>query len=109
MNDTIKTSWVVIPEASAYVAVCLEYGFATSAKSLTDLPSEVARFLCVQQLAAKQEGAEAFDAAHRAPEKYWEQFENGAQLIMHIPDFNSRSFEGVFKMANHPNLTAGAC
>lgn len=109
MQDTIKTSWVVIPDSNAYVAVCLEYGFATSAKTMQDLPEEIGRFLCVQQLAARQEGSEAFDPAQRAPEKYWEQFESGAQLVLHVPDFNSSNFESIFKMANHPNLTAGAC
>lgn len=109
MQDTIKTSWVVIPEASAYVAVCLEYGFATCAKTMEDLPLEIGRFLCVEQLAAKQEGSVAFDPAQRAPEKYWEQYQKGTKLVMTIDNLDSVLFEGDFRLSNVPRLTADAC
>lgn len=105
MQNHVKTSWVVIPEQNAYVAVCLEYGFATSAKTMEDLGPEIGRYVCVHQFAEEAEEIEPFASSKRAPEKYWEQFQKGIKLIMHIEHVH----DAEFRLSNAPRMTpAGA-
>ena len=61
-------------DLSRQLARCLEYGFATQAKSLDDLRDDLERMMVGHITLSLANGLKPFRNRRRAPEKYWTLF-----------------------------------
>jgi len=80
MADLPKLRAVIFQEGPWWVAMFLEYYFATMATSLEKLPPEVERILTVQVLASAEHGVEPFDGFKPAPPRFWRMYEQATPL-----------------------------
>ena len=65
---------VIFQEGEWLCARCLEYGFATQAKSLDDLRYDLERMIAGHVAISLANGLKPFRNARKAPPKYWELF-----------------------------------
>lgn len=76
MNAYINTLRVVIFEDTGWwVAQCLEHDLCTSARSLDELPQQIASQLRLQVALDRKSGRPPFAGLPRAPQKYWDLYE----------------------------------
>jgi hypothetical protein len=69
-----KLRVVIFQEGEWLCARCLEYGFATQAKSLDDLRYDLERMIVGHIALSLANGLKPFRNRRRAPEKYWTLF-----------------------------------
>jgi hypothetical protein len=79
-----KIRAVIFQEGPRWVAQCLEYGLATQAARLEDLPHELMRLLAVQIAASLECGVEPFFGFSPAPRRYWEMYENARARLLPV-------------------------
>src|SRR3972149_10541583 len=65
---------VIFQEGEWLCAHCLEYDFATQAKSLSDLQSGLERLIAGHIAISPKHGLKPFRNVRQAPAKYWEPF-----------------------------------
>lgn len=73
-TETIQA--VVFQRDEWWIAVCLDNGLATQARTREAIGPELQRLLRVQIRATRQHGLPPFAALPKAPDKYWRMFEN---------------------------------
>jgi predicted RNase H-like HicB family nuclease len=74
MAGTTKLRIVIFQEGDWLCAHCLEYDFATQAKTLDDLRYDLERMIVGHIAVSLENGLEPFRDAHRAPKKFWTLF-----------------------------------
>ena len=87
MSETIRA--VVFQRGEWWIAQCLEFGLATQARNLADLPQELERLLKVQVEASLERGIKPFEGVPPAPKRYWEMFDRSQTLLVpltHLAD-----------------------
>ncbi len=73
MNVT-RLSVLIFQEGDWLCGRCLEYDFATQAKSLDDLRYDLERIIASHIVISLKSGLKPFENIPRAPERYWEMF-----------------------------------
>lgn len=71
---TRKLRVVIFQEGDWLCAHCLDYDFATQAKSLDALRCDLERLIAGHVAISLENGLKPFANRHRAPEKYWTLF-----------------------------------
>jgi len=79
MSQNIRA--VAFRRGEWWIAQCLEFGIATQARRLEDLPYELNRLLKAQVAASLEVGVEPFQGFSPAPRKYWDMFENATSRL----------------------------
>lgn len=74
-KQNIKINAVVYEEGGMWVAHCLEYSFVSYTENLDDLPNELLSQVREQIEANRAAGQQPFEGFKRAPQKYWDMFE----------------------------------
>jgi hypothetical protein len=73
--DPIRIRVVVFREGDWWIIQGLDYGFATVARRLEDVPGEIQRFLSVLLSACHHLGVEPFHGYAAAPRRFWRMYE----------------------------------
>jgi hypothetical protein len=76
-SKKFQVQTVIFKEGDWWVAQCLEYDIAAQARTIKDLTYEIQRVLVGHMVACKQEGITPFSNLPKAPEKYWQMFQDG--------------------------------
>lgn len=76
---------VAFKEGDWWVAQCLDYDLATQARGLKELIDEVQRLLASHLLLARRERVEPFAGIGRAPQRFWDLYEQGAHVAPAAP------------------------
>ena len=69
---------VVYQEDGWWIARFLEHSLATACRTLEEIPAELERFLTVQIVASLESGVEPFQDLPRAPQRFWDLYEQAA-------------------------------
>ena len=80
---------VVFQKGEWLCAHCLEYGFATQAKSLRDLQSRLERLIAGHIAVRLEHGLKPFRNVRQAPAKYWELFRR-SKIALPVQPFGLR-------------------
>ena len=81
-NTSIKLSVVVFKDGAHWIAQGLQYDIAAQSKKLVDLPNLFNNTLLNHMLARSENDQEPFRAVPRAPDEYWEMFNDGIGLSL---------------------------
>jgi len=76
-----KLRVVIFQEGKWLCAHCLEYGFATQAKTLDGLRYDIERMIVDHIAISLANGLRPFKNEHRAPKKYWTLFERSKIVL----------------------------
>ena len=83
MNSTsIELRVVVFKDGDHWIAQGLEYDIVAQSKKLGNLPDLFNRTLLNHIFARSENGQEPFKAVPRAPDEYWEKFNDGIGLSL---------------------------
>jgi len=80
---------VIFQEGEWLCAHCLEYDFATQAKSLSDLQSGLERLIAGHIAISPKHGLKPFRNVRQAPAKYWELFRR-SKISLPVQTFGLR-------------------
>ena len=78
-----KLRIVIFQEGKWLCAHCLEYDFATQAKTLDDLRDDLERIIVGHIAISLENGLKPFRNARRAPKKFWTLFERSKISLPH--------------------------
>ena len=103
-TENIHIKAVLFKEGDWWVGQCLDHDIVAQAKSAKDLAYEIQRAVIGHIVVSKQEGLVPFSSLPRAPQKYWDMFDQG---LMIQPDrFTLETAKEVF--VTEPELSLAA-
>lgn len=79
-SKNLQVRTVIFREGDWWVAQCLEFDLAAQAKTVKDLAYEIQRVIVGHMVVCKQEGIRPFEHLPKAPDKYWDMFNEGLEL-----------------------------
>jgi len=84
VESNVPIRFLLFEHKDGWSAQCLEYDFATQAKTLSDLYYEIESALAGHIAVSDKLGSRPFEGLARAPQKYWDMFDR-APLKLESP------------------------